>query len=98
MCTSTLIFLGHLFHHMCAHKLHSSFTTVAPTSFICQDFPERLLLTYKPEEESSPPEDAIPSVDVEPVEPSPEPSSSTEEVATPPSNLDTGDLLVSPLL
>ncbi|XXG50999.1 hypothetical protein AAC387_Pa02g4871 [Persea americana] len=60
------------------------------------DFPERLLLTYKPEEESSTPEDAKPSVDVEPVEPNPVPSSSTEEVAAaaaPPSNLDTGDLL-----
>lgn len=87
-----------MYSSKCVNKQHSSFAIVIPTSFLCQEFPERLLLTYKPEEEPLP-EDTKPSVEVEPEEPNSVPPSSTEEVAAaPPSNLDTGDLLVSPFL
>lgn len=87
-----------MYSSKCVNKQHSSFAIVIPTSFLCQEFPERLLLTYKPEEEPFP-EDTKPSVEVEPEEPNPVPPSSTEEVAAaPPTNLDTGDLLVSPFL
>lgn len=64
-----------------------------------QEYPERLMLTYKPEEDSLPPEEN----EVPPEEPKPVPSddaavTTAEVVAAPPppptNNLDTDDLLV----
>ncbi|XP_042503637.1 putative clathrin assembly protein At2g01600 [Macadamia integrifolia] len=61
------------------------------------EFPERLLLTYKPEDAPSP-DDAEPPIEEQKALPSDEvvaaaPSEVTPEVATLPNNLDTGDLL-----
>lgn len=61
-----------------------------------QELPERLLLTYKPEEIPAPDDDAKPSIDDPNPLPSDEfaPSEVNFEVTPPPHSLDSGDLLV----
>lgn len=63
-----------------------------------QEYPERLMLTYKPEEESLPPEESeVPADEPKPV-PSDDATVSTAEVSAPPpppsNNFATDDLLV----
>ena len=67
-------------------------------SLFHQELPERLLLTYKPEEAEKAPE-PVPTVEEKPqVVEEPAPVSSSSEIASPPPQpeiADTGDLLVS---